>query len=589
MQAWQYLDMQTRFLAAIVVTLLATVSCKPGFQRIDENVQRLISEGTATLGSDAQPPATAVSIARAGQNAGQTGPAAEQPVTVNPAASELVFTPMEEADDVLQRLNQYNQASGEPIRIDLAFALAYASEHSRDYQFAEEDYVLAALRLLIERHRWGPRFFDEVSADIAGEGEDGTYDSSLRLVNDFRVTQQLPYGGEISARARARATEDLHQRVAGEDVQDASIILEADIPLLRGAGLAARESRIQAERDLIYAARDFEQFRREFLFEVAQEFLGLVVEQSGVANAKRQVERLREVEDRQRTLYESGRTARFEAALAEQATVSALDSLNQREESYRLAVDRFKLLLNMPIDQPVAIVASGMNLPVPKTNLDEAVRVAMQYRLDLQTALDQVDDARRLVLVAQNDLLPDLDLTGSLTLPTDQSRARQRLNFEPRDSSFTAGVTLGLPLDREIERLTVRRTEIELQRERRSFDLLRDTVAVGVRSAVRDIDRALYTLEIQKRNIEIGQQRKESIEAAPDRATARDASEAAEELLVAEDSHDEAERDLQVAILRYLLETGQLRVDQNGSIRPLKGMAVGEPRSPQTQPDELQP
>ena len=58
-----------------------------------------------------------------------------------------------------------------------------------------------------------------------------------------------------------RATEDLHRKVSGEGIQSAEIILEADIPLLRGAGNVAREDRIQAERDLIYAAREFERFR----------------------------------------------------------------------------------------------------------------------------------------------------------------------------------------------------------------------------------------------------------------------------------------------------------------------------------------
>jgi outer membrane protein TolC len=168
-----------------------------------------------------------------------------------------------------------------------------------------------------------------------------------------------------------------------------------------------------------------------------------------VINAERQLERVQELEDRERALYESGRTPRFQAALAEQQTVSSLDNLNNRRESKRLAVDRFKVSQGMSIDQPVVIVPSDLELPVPQTNLDLAVGSALALRLDLQTQRDSVNDARRGVANARNELLPDLDLDGSVTIPTDDSRERAGLRFEPRDSQVRAGVTLSLPLDRK--------------------------------------------------------------------------------------------------------------------------------------------
>lgn len=572
----------------IAISLGTTSGCESGFKRIDKQVEALVTQTSAELGSDALPPSSTYLFGKPDHGRQETKAASEHPHTVNPSASELPFTALQEANDVIDRLNSYAQSDGDAIKLDLPLALVYAAGDSREYQFAEEEYVLAALRLLIERHRWGPRFFDEVSALAFGDADQGLYDTSLRLVNEFRITQQLPFGGEVSARALASATEDLHERVAGEEVQDAALILEADIPLLRGSGLAARENRIQAERDLIYAARDFEQFRRDYLFEISQDFLDLVVQQQTVANAERQVQRLQQVEQRERTLYEAGRTPRFQAALAEQAAVTALDTLNTRRENFRLATDRFKLRLGIPVHQPVIIVPSGINLPIPATDMDQAVRLAMTYRLDLQTQRDVVDDARRGIQIARNSLLPDLNLTGSLTVPTDRARQRAGLRFAPDDASFSAGMTLGLPLDRKIERLTVRQAQIEFERQQRQTDLLRDEIAVNVRAAVRDIDRARYTLQIQERSVAIGQQRIASINAAPDRATARDASDAANELARAQDRRDAARRDLQVAVIRYLLETGQLRVDASGFIRPLQGMVI-DGDTPSAGPETTQP
>ena len=63
---------------------------------------------------------------------------------------------------------------------------------------------------------------------------------------------------------------------------------------------------------------------------------------------------------------------------------------------------------------------------------------------------------------------------------------------------------------------------------------------------------------------------------APDRATARDRTEALDALRRAQDSLDNAKKDLQLAILRYLNTTGQLRVAPDGRLIPLPGMEFTE-------------
>ena len=540
---------------------------------IDERVDALLAETNRSIDADNSVSAVGGPLE---ERLAATDPFAEQPATVNPRADSLIFTPdSTEADEIIARLQGYGVIPDDATHLDLPGALRYAIEHSREFRFAEEEYVLTALRLLIERHRWGPRFFDDVSATVAGDGDEGLFDTSLRLVNEFRVTQRLPYGGEVSARALARATEDLHQRVSGEPSQSADLVFSADIPLLRGAGETARESRIQAERNLVYSAREFERYRREFLVDITVDFLDLVVSQRNIVNAERNVASFRKLQDRGMALYEAGRQTRFEAARAEQDTVEAIERLTRTQESYRLAVDRFKVRLGMTVDQALVIDPSDLPVPTPLVAPADAVQRAFSNRLDLQTERDQLDDARRAVANAENELLPDLDLSGSLTVPTDSDKERAGLDFMPGDSSFNIGITYGLPLDREIERLSLRQSQISMERALRSVDRYLDDIAVEVRSAVRGIDRALFSLQIQERNIEIAQQRKASIEADPDRATIQDQSDAINGLLSAEDNRESADRDVKVAVLRYLLSSGQLRVNEDGTLRPPQGMIVG--------------
>lgn len=567
---------RTRAGLAVAAAVLAGAAAGCGgpgaFRDIDRRVDALIAESADAAGLDTRPATGDLDRGAATNRAWR-----ERPDTMNPSAAELAFEARidADADAVIGRLEGYTRTEGEVLTLDLERALAVASEGSRDIRFEEEEYVLSALRLLIERHRWGPRFFDDVSATIDANPTDGSYDTALRIVNELGVTQRLPYGGSVSASFLARATEDLHERVAGPSVQSAELLLSANVPLLRGAGRVARESRVQSERDLVYAARAFERFRREFLFRVARDYLDLVVQKRQISISERQVMSFENVEQQQVALEVAGRSTPFDADEARNETLDAIDSLNDARERFRLSKDRFKILLGLPVDRSIEIEDDNFGLPVPATDLETAVRAAMRHRLDLQTQRDRLDDRRRALEVARDQLLPDLTLGGSVSMPTDPARDRGGLGFEPDETEFTASVTFGLPLDREIERLGVRTSQISLMRAERDFDRFRDTVAADVRAAVRGIDSAAFSLRIQEQNVLIAGNRKASIDADPARANIRQRTDAINSLARAESSRDSARRNLELAILEYLLATGQLRVESNGNIDALEGMMVG--------------
>ncbi len=584
-----------RWLAAFLAAVLPWLGgCESPFQRIDRRTSDLLTEANADLGPETRDPRLDWPHGKKPAEQVSENLTELRPSTVNPTADQMIFSPAGDGEQVMQRLEDYARVPPTAVEMDLNEALAYAIQHGREYRFEEEDFLLSALRLLSERHLWGPRIFNDLLVEVESIGDSGLYDSSLRLVNDLRVTQRLPYGGQVSAQLLASATENLHQRVAGENVQTAELIFAADVPLLRGAGMVAREDLIQAERNMVYATRDFERFRREFLFDITRDFLDLVVQAQAIKNSQRQVELQEEFERKERALVDAGRTPPFNAALAEQDTLFARDRLSNQQEGNRLAVDRFKVRIGMPQERALIIKPTTPGLPTPEANLEEAVRAAMSYRLDLQNRRDELTDARRAIENARNALLADLDLSASIEIPTDDTKDRAGLDFDPENTAFRAGFSLSLPLDREIERLNLRRSQIDLERAIREYERFRDIIAVEVRAAVRNIDRARFSAELQEENVRIADRRLAEIEAAPDRANARDRSEAADQQLRARDDYDRARRDLQIALLAYLLSTGQLRVDPSGSILPLQGMELAHPDQegeggPEAPPDENPP
>ena len=60
--------------------------------------------------------------------------------------------------------------------------------------------------------------------------------------------------------------------------------------MLGGSGDIAREDIISARRNVIYAARTFEQRRRELLVDVASDYINLIEQQAVIANQERSLE-----------------------------------------------------------------------------------------------------------------------------------------------------------------------------------------------------------------------------------------------------------------------------------------------------------
>jgi len=558
--------------------------------RLDAEVDRMIAERqTQAFGEAALDPRRGV--ARPTDDAGRIV-YQRDPLTTNPAADEL---PVEAAPPAatpdLSNPPSVLDAETKAVTLDLEQLLAYAIAHSPDYRSEKESLYLAALGLVVERHLWGPRFFDTVSASVDGTPESGDFDTSLTLVNEFTVTQRLPYGGSVSASALVDYVNLLRESSTStgpRETQGAELSASLDLPLLRGAGMVAREDLIQSERDLVYAARDFERFRREFFVDIANTYFGLLRQPQTIRNQETQLENLERLAARFEALAEAGKEAYFRAEDAAQQVLFGRSNLLNQREAYSSDLDALKLRIGMPTVQDLVIVPQEIVVPEPKLDQTKSVVAAHLYRLDLQTTRDRVDDAVRGVRVSKNQLLPDLDVDASISVPTDSDKDRGGADFEAADGDYSVGATLGLPLDRKIEFANYRASLIALERSRRSFRVETDRVSLQVRRSIRQIRQAKYNLALQERNVGLAERRAVGVRLRERSEGPRAVIEAQEDLLDARNRRDLAEAELRQSFLRYLLDTGQLRVDGSGSWLP-PGDLVDVPRAEAEPADDLPP
>lgn len=447
--------------------------------------------------------------------------------------------------------------------------LNYAFDHARRFQTAKEDLYLSALALTLERHLWGPRFMGNIQTQYANYGEIRQFDHAMQAVASLAVEQRLPYGGEVTARVINTLMRDLGRRITSSESGQA--ILEANIPLLRGAGRAARESRYQAERNLIYAARSFERFRRTFIVEVATAYFELIRRKQQITNARQSYRSFLADAERSEALLRAGRVIELEAQRTRQEVLQAWNSVVNAEETYQRELDRFKILIGMPTEQPLDIVEDiKLDLDVPMVELDAATRIALQNRLDLINDRDAIDDARRGVAVARNGLLPDLNFRGSATYDTNPNELNM-YHFEQDRLTWRAFIDLELPLDRVAERNTYRSSLITLRRAQRRFDLASDEVRFEVRRALRQIEQAVTTLSIQRQSMELAKRRREAADLRFQlgRVSNREVVDAENALLRARNTYADAQSGLRRAILSFYRDVGMIRVSDEGRLLDL--------------------
>ncbi|QQE12169.1 TolC family protein [Planctomycetota bacterium] len=491
-----------------------------------------------------------------------------KPKTNNPDAADLPVKGRGLSSDFLAEADA-TAAKAEPadaIHLNLEDIISYALQHSPEYKSQKESLYLEALSLITERHQWGPRFFSSINANLSGTPEAGDHELAGSLMQDLRVTQKLPYGGDVSAKALVNYVNYLRTESdsSKEDRQNASLGLSFNLPLLRGAGITARESLIQAERDMIYAVRDFERYRRQFIVDLCSSYFNLLRQQQSIENSRRRLENLEILRDRFKRLSDTGREPYFEYERAQNQVLSGKASLSNSIDSYDASLDSFKLTIGMPTIQPIVIDVADILVPEPALDTTASIQAAYEYRLDLQTKRDRVEDTRRSVNSAKNRLLPELNVSGSVNLVTNPDLNKAGFQIDAGESSYDIGANLEIPLDRVSENASYRSSLISMERAIRNYNLEEDRIAQQVRSAIRDIKQARFNIQIQEQNVKISERRLTSVKLRERTLGPREVIDALDNLNDAREDRDQAKTNLRTSILSYLLTTGQMRVSPEG-------------------------
>ena len=477
--------------------------------------------------------------------------------------------------------------------ISLNAALDLAFQHSKDYQTQKERLYLEALALTFDRYRYTPTFSANGSGDYRWDTADQfvidmqamtgatptSTSESVVASSNLGARYLLKSGGAIALNLTNNFTRFLSGDVS--EFSTGALIGSFTQPLLRDFGSDIEtEALLQAERDLLYQLRDFTRFRKEFAVQVASQYYVVLLARETATNNYAGLLANNLSLEREQAFQAEGLTTLLEVGRLEQSALQADLRWTRAITSYKRGLDNFKILIglnaedNIVLDDNEMMLIAATGMDSPDVDLEQAIAMAIQTRLDLYTQLDQVQDAARRIELAADELDIALDLNFLVSVPGAADGSFGELEFE--NAVYSAGLGFDLPLDNKAQRNNYRRALIDYDLATRGYVLALDAVKIDVLRTWREMNEARKSYEISLRGVQINERRVEEAELRAELGlgdiqdtvdSQNDLTSSRTELTSSIVSHN-------IAKLEFWRDVGLLYVDDNGQWEE----GINEPR-----------
>ena len=242
------------------------------------------------------------------------------------------------------------------VELNQTNAIQLSLLHSREYQQRIESLYRQALSVSLERFDFDTRWFAGTGSNFTASGRRADASRALSVTNRAGFNRDLAAGGQLLADfANTFSWEFANGQISAAT---STMLFRLTQPLLRGAFRDVRlESLTQAERNLLYAIRDYAQFRRSFYVDTVGGggYLGLLEVAQSIRNQEANLQSLARNMEEHEALAASGVVAQIQVDQIFQDFEQGRLSLLASQQSLETTLDNFKIQLGLPPTLPVVL------------------------------------------------------------------------------------------------------------------------------------------------------------------------------------------------------------------------------------------
>jgi outer membrane protein len=318
------------------------------------------------------------------------------------------------------------------------------------------------------------------------------------------ASQRLPWSGAIlTASSTLRSTELTADPLS--HTADLRLILTQ--PLLRGFGPNATYFDLRnSRRGVASQARSYELARQRLAVQVAAAFYNVIAQRQLLAVSRQSLKRGENLRMASEARLKVGLVSKLDVFRADLQASQTQEALVRSEAGLETALEQFRALLGLAASDPVE--PEAVELPDTVEGGVEPLEIlvgrALENRLELREAQDQVDDARRTASLARQNLLPQLDVNVGVS----------RSGFGPTygdalhstDTRVDAYFTTSYPIERSAEQAGKAVAELEVQSRERAVRQRQIDIESEVRAAARELERIRKSVELQRKAVLVADQ-----------------------------------------------------------------------------------
>jgi len=397
------------------------------------------------------------------------------------------------------------------LSVDINWLIVQALEHSARVQAISDRGLIAETAILQAEAEFDTTAFVESKFVRTSVPTGSTLDAGagvprLREGNWFHnagLRRKNQHGGRFEVAQRIGTQFSNSTFFFPEDQGNARLTLSYNQPLLNSAGRAYNNSLIVlAELDTRIAADAMSTELQDHLLSVTEAYWELrtqrviyLQKELHLRRAQVILERLEKRKDLDSLASQIAR-ARAAVAMRRAETIRAAAEIRNTES-------RIRSLVNSPDlsgqgEQELIPTQPPLNDYIP-VDMQDALTTALDHRPEIDAAAQKIEAARVRLNLANNQLLPVLDVvleTYVSGLQGDfdvgQSLADQFSRGEP---SYTAGLVFEVPLYRRAAKAQHQRRQIELRQLGNQFQATVETLRAEVEVSVREVDTAYRELQ----------------------------------------------------------------------------------------------